>query len=177
MSKLVLDAETKKTFKEVGGKSQTHALGVTVVGVYDYDMDKYLIFTEDTMNELEDLIAVSDCVIGFNIIGFDWLVIQPYFEKINLFDVPTVDILKDIEKEIGYRVSLESVAQATIGEGKTGDGLDAIKYYREGRMEELKKYCLDDVRVTRDVYDSGVKNGEIWFQSGWEKYPVPVKWE
>jgi len=130
MSKLVLDVETKKTFQEVGGKNQTHKLGISVVGVYDYQNDAFMTFTEETMEDMETLVMKAESVIGFNIKGFDWHVIQPYFKRVNVFEVPTIDIMDDIKAMIGYRVRLESVAQATLGEGKSGDGLDAIKYLR-----------------------------------------------
>lgn len=176
MALLVLDAETKKTFQEVGGKSQTNKLGISVVGVYDYARDKYLTFEEHQIEDLENLIEKSDGVVGFNIKGFDWTVIQPYFKKLNTMNVRTIDIMEDIVNAVGYRVRLESVAQATVGKGKSGDGLDAIRYFREGKMEELKKYCLDDVIVTREIYDYGVKNNKIMFQGGWENYQVDVQW-
>lgn len=176
MALLVLDAETKKTFQEVGGKAQTSALGISVVGVYNYADDSLRAYTEDEMSELEQLIMHSSGVVGFNIIGFDWPVMQPYFKNVKLADVPTIDIMVDLQQELGYRVRLEAVAQGTVGAGKSGDGLDAIKYYREGNMEALIKYCLDDVKVTRDVYDRGVEDNQVWFK-GWEKYPVPVSWK
>ncbi len=173
---LVIDVETKYTFQEVGGKAQTHRLGISVAGVYNYASDSFLSFREEELDELERLIESSDRLVGFNVQGFDWTVMQPYFSRVDLFSFPTVDIMKDIERALGYRIGLESVAQATLGEGKSGMGLDAIRFYREGKMDELIAYCLDDVRVTRDIYEYGKAHGKVWFE-GWEKYPVPVSWK
>jgi DEAD/DEAH box helicase domain-containing protein len=70
------------------------------------------------------------------------------------------------------------VAQATLQCSKSGSGWDAIKLFREGRMDELKKYCIDDVRLTKDIYEYGLKNGKILFTSNrdYQMHEVPVQW-
>lgn len=177
MKPLVLDVETQKSFDEVGGKAQARLLGISLVGVYDYETDSFDAYGEERMQELEELIKARGMIIGFNTKHFDYTVMQPYFKSVDLSSRSSLDILLEIEAGIGYRVKLERVAHATLGEGKSGHGLEAIRLWREGKIEELKKYCLDDVRITRDVYEFGKKHGEIWFEAGWEKYPVPVNWK
>ena len=107
-------------------------------------------------------------IIGFNSIHFDNAVLQPYFSKLKINDLPQVDILADIYRTLGFRMKLESVAQATLGEGKSGTGLDAIRYYREGNLEALAKYC--------DVYEYGYTHGYILYTSGGEYFRMPVNW-
>ena len=81
----------------------------------------------------------------------------------NLSELPHVDIMEELHKTLGHRVSLESVATATLNEGKSGNGLMAIEYYRNGDFENLAKYCLDDVRITKDVYEFGIQNAHVFF--------------
>ena len=173
---VVVDVETQKGFNEVDRK-KLHLLKVSVACLYDSRADKYLAFEEKEMLKFEDYLKKADLVVGFNVRDFDMEVLAPYLIT-PVKNFPVLDILVEFEKARGHRISLQSVAQATLGESKSGSGLDAIKYYTEGRMEELKKYCLDDVRITRDVYEYGLKHGKIYFISNrdYQKYEVPVDW-
>ncbi|HOG23434.1 MAG TPA: ribonuclease H-like domain-containing protein [Candidatus Omnitrophota bacterium] len=176
---LVMDLETQKSFKEVG-KSKLDSLSklkVSVVGVYDYLTDQYRAYEEKELMDLDKRIQTADMLIGFNIRRFDMPVLQPYiFKSVDL--LPVLDLLDDIEKARGHRASLDSVARATLKEGKSGDGAEALLLYKEGRLTELKKYCLDDVRLTRGVYEYGYKEGKILFTSTWDykTYEIPVNW-
>ena len=172
----VLDIETQKTFSEVGRK--LHQLKVSVVGFYYYPEDAYLSFEEREIPKLEDYLRKTDLLIGFNIKEFDMPVLQPYLlASIETF--PVFDILEEIKKVRGHRVTLQSVALATLKEAKSGSGLEAVKLYEQKRMEELKKYCLDDVRITKNVFDYGCKHGKVFFKSDrdFQTYEVPVSWE
>ncbi len=164
MNQVVLDLETKKSFDEVAGRNPSE-LGVTVVGTYFYGNEAFKIFDEADLSQLElDLSSVTR-VIGFNIRRFDFPVLQPYFKRLELSNIEILDLMDELEKKLGHRVSLNSVASATLHEKKSGSGLDAIDYYRRGDMESLRKYCLDDVRLTRDIYEFGKKFGHIYYLS------------
>lgn len=174
---IVYDVETKKTFAEVSGPDKHKQLEVSFAGVYSYSQDKFFSFFEQDLPTFERiLLAEKPTIIGFNSIHFDNPVTQPYFRQLQLAHLPQVDILDDIYRTLGFRMKLESVAQATLGEGKSGSGLDAIRYFREGNLQALKKYCLDDVRITRDIYDYGCRHGYILYTSGGEYYRMPVQW-
>jgi DEAD/DEAH box helicase domain-containing protein len=176
-SSIVYDLESKKTFAEVGGHHKQAELGVSFLGLYSYSQNKYFSFFEQDLPKLELILqAEKPTIIGFNSISFDNVVVQPYFRSFNISELPQVDILADIYRTLGFRMKLESVAQATLGEGKSGTGLDAIKYYREGNFDALAKYCLDDVRITKDVYDYGCRHGYILYTSGGEYFRMPVQW-
>lgn len=174
---VVLDLETQKTFQEVGDRSALDQLKVSVVGLYLVDDKKYWAYDEGEVKEVEKILQEASRIIGFNIRRFDFPVLTPYLS----FDpkkLPMLDILEDIEKKLGHRVSLNSVARATLNSAKSGSGLDAIEYYRNGEIEKLKKYCLDDVRLTYEVYEYGKKNKQIYYLSKDEtrKIPLPVDW-
>jgi DEAD/DEAH box helicase domain-containing protein len=172
-NKIVLDLETQKSFDEVGGRDKNHLLKVSVVGVYSYQKDQFLCFTEDQLFRLQELLAAADQIIGFNIKNFDYQVLQPYM-GFDLREIPTLDILEEVDKLIGHRVKLDNLAQMTLGTAKSGDGLDALKYYKQGRMDDLKKYCLDDVRITRDLYDYVVQYGKLLYKDYFETKEVKL---
>lgn len=175
--RIVLDLETKKTFDDVGGRNHLEKLGVSVVGVYRYDRDEYIAFEEKDFGLLQNLLIDASLIIGFNHIMFDMPVLQPHL-SINVKALPCFDIMLDIQERIGHRVGLDSVASASLGVGKSGSGLDAIKYYNEGRWQELKDYCLNDVKVTKEVFDYGLKNKTIFYTSkfGQGKKELKVNW-
>ena len=173
-NKIVLDLETQKSFDEVGGRKM-HLLKISVVGVYSYLNDKYTTFEEREISELEKLLKSAGLIIGFNIKKFDLPVLEPYL-SIPIHSLPVLDIMQEIVRVTGHRVSLNSVAQATLGKGKSGSGLDAIRFYREGKMEKLKRYCLNDVQITKEIYDYGLKYGKLSFASkyGRSKRSIPI---
>ncbi len=168
---LVLDLETQHTFAEVGGRN-FGALKVSVVGVYSYSQGKLLFFPEDKVGELFPLMEEAELIIGFNIKRFDYAVLEPYGEK-PLADLPTLDILEDVYSSLGYRLKLDELAQYTLGRGKSGSGLDAIRYFRSGELDKLNSYCGDDVLITRDLYEYGKKNGFILSRQGL----IHVNWD
>ena len=174
--KIVLDLETKKTFDEVGGQHNRHLLGVSLVGVYSYDKDKYRGFKEEEFGELLELLKSAGLVIGFNSKSFDFTVLQPYFKDFDLFTIPHLDILEEIVFALGHRLKLETVAQSTLGYGKSGEGLDAIYYFKQGDWDSLTKYCLDDVKITREVYEYGKAHGNIWYQNAGRKEKIIARW-
>lgn len=171
MLQVVLDVETKKTFDEVGGYFPDR-LGISFVGVCVRDgfigKGDMLGFFEDDMSELFPLLERADLVIGFNNDGFDMPALAPYYTG-DISAIPTLDLMVRIKDSVGHRIGLDAVAQETLGTGKTGDGLDAIKYYRTKQFEKLRDYCLQDVAVTRDVYDFGLKKGQVKFRNKWNR--------
>ena len=173
---IVLDVETQKGFNEVDRK-KLHLLKVSVVCIYDSKTDSYSAFEENQMTRLEERLKQADLIVGFNIRDFDLEVLAPYMAS-PVKNLPVFDILADFERIRGHRISLQSVAQATIQASKSGSGWDALRLFREGRMEELKKYCIDDVRITKEVYEYGLKHGKISYISNryYQTHEVPVSW-
>ncbi|MBX4204828.1 MAG: ribonuclease H-like domain-containing protein [Candidatus Doudnabacteria bacterium] len=163
LNKIVFDVETQKSFEEVGGYGKNHLLKVSVVGVYSYLEDKHYCFTEDQVYRVGEMFQEADLIIGFNIKNFDYEVLKPYLTY-DPHTLPTLDIMVEIEKLIGHRVRLDNVAQTTLGVGKSGDGLEALRMFRQGRIEELKKYCSQDVKITKEVYDYVQKYGKLLYK-------------
>jgi DEAD/DEAH box helicase domain-containing protein len=170
--KIVLDLETQKSFEDVGGRGKNHLLKVSVCGIYDYSRDTYEIYEEHELPRLAPLLQVADQVIGFNIKQFDFEVLQPYF-NFSVSEIPAFDLLEEIEKIIGHKIRLDAVAQATLGSGKSGNGLEALLYYKNGKMDQLKKYCLDDVKVTKQVYDYALVNQKLLYRDYFSIKEIP----
>lgn len=158
--KLVFDIETKNTFQDVGA-GRTDLLEVSVVGVYSYNEDKYYCFGEDELDKLGEMLQNAHLIIGFYSKKFDAPVLERYF-KFNINSIPHIDILEEIEKRYGRRIGLGLLAEANLGVGKSGSGLDAIDYYRNGEIEKLKAYCIQDVRVTKGVYEQMLTKKFLW---------------
>jgi DEAD/DEAH box helicase domain-containing protein len=145
--KIVLDLETKKTFDEVGGHHNSHLLEVSVCGVYSYARDEYRGFKEHEFAEMLEWLKAADLIIGFNSKHFDFTVLQPYYPNFNLGQLPHLDILEEITNILGRRLKLESVAQETLGYGKSGDGLDAIRYFHAA-IQIVASYNEDQIVTT-----------------------------
>jgi DEAD/DEAH box helicase domain-containing protein len=169
---VVIDLETKHTFREFSEPGQ---LGITVAAVFDFKNQRQDIFTEKEITKLFPILENSSYVIGYNIDSFDLPVLQPYYPgKIDHFK--TFDILVDIKNIIGRRLALNDVIRATLDKHKTGHGLEAIDFYKEGKWVELKKYCMDDVMLTKELFDFGVKNGKISYLNENGKVDIKVSW-
>ena len=179
---IVFDIETQRSFDEVGGRDQFHKLGVSVVGAYVYGDDQYIAFEEHEIPEFEKLlkraIAVNARVIGFNIHHFDVPVLQPYISW-SLRELSTLDLMGDVERGAGFRVSLDNLCGETLGVRKSSDGMQALRWYKDGKIEEIKKYCLKDVELTKQLYEFGVANSHVTFFSRdvRGKVSVPVRWK
>jgi len=171
MLQVILDVETQKIFDEVGGYFPDR-LGISFVGVnirHSYgEAGEFQSYFEKDLPKLFPLLEKADVIVGFNVDDFDLPTFTPYYNgEINT--LPTLDIMKRIKDSIGHRVSLDAVAQETLGIGKIGDGLDAIKYFRAKNWKKLEKYCLQDVKVTRDLLDYGYSKGKVKFRNKWNR--------
>ena len=164
MRKLVFDIETSNIFSEVGSNNPAD-LNISVVGVYEYENDKYSSFVQEEFNQLWKIIENTDTFITFNGDHFDIPLLDKYYPG-DLFKIKSVDLLKEMQKSAGRRMKLDQIAEGTFGTNKSGGGLDAVKWWRDGEVEKVKKYCLDDVRITKDVYEYALKNNKLIFKEG-----------
>jgi hypothetical protein len=170
---VVLDLETKNSFREVG--KDVTKLGVSCVGIYDYETNRLTAFMEDELNKLFPLLENASSIIGFNIDRFDFPVLDVYYAG-RLKNLPTLDLLSSVKDNFGKRIGLDALASETLNTNKSGHGLQAIEYYRKGKYDELKKYCLDDVKITHDLYEYGKKHNEVYFKSHRGKEIIKVDW-
>ncbi len=187
---VIFDTETKKFFNEATGYDPAK-LGVSITSVYARTLDENLkeiegkmeSFWEKDFDRMFKVFEQADRIIGFNSIGFDVPALSPYFPthwpKLKHFD-----ILNEIKKIENRRMSLNSLARATLNSTKNDSGENAIIYWEKGDPEslaKLKKYCEMDVAITRDIYDHALGLGSLKYIDFWNethevkldfKYPV-----
>ncbi|SIN91933.1 DEAD/DEAH box helicase [Halodesulfovibrio marinisediminis] len=172
----VLDIETQLSAQEVGGWHRADRMRVSVAVLYDSKEDKFIRYMEEDMPDLLEHLKEFDCIIGFNIIRFDYKVLSAYADY-NLKSLPTLDLLDEIRKRLNYRVSLDNLGSATLNAPKSADGLQALKWWKEGKVEEIATYCEADVRITRDIYLYGKEHGYLLFTNkAKQKVRVPIAW-
>lgn len=172
---LVIDIETKQLVQEVGGWEHIDKLGISVACAYDSKTGEYLSYLENDLKHLFDL-CEDRLVVGYNIRGFDLPVMAAHGLRMKNLDV--FDIMYDVESLTRQRyLKLEHIAQGTLGTGKSADGLMAVEWYKTGQIDKIVEYCLQDVKVTQDVFQFGRQNGFIKIQRSEDKVTqVPVQW-
>ena len=175
---VVYDIETKDFMKDPSGREGLVELEISVLGAYDYATGEFSIYEEGELDLFATRLAQKPLLVGFNSRRFDTPILQKYV-RFDLKKLPQLDILEEIQKALGHRVSLDSVARATLNAGKSASGVEAIRMWREGRMDELKRYCLDDVRITREVFEYGAAHHELLYTPKFGTGPgrCPVSWK
>ena len=177
MDIVYFDLETQRTANDVGGWGKKHEMGMSLGVTYSSKDNCYEIFGEDRAEQLVRRLQRADLVVGFNHVRFDYDVLMAYTILDLRENLVSLDLLQEVERIVGHRLKLEDIAQATLGVGKTADGLDAIRWWREGKVLEIAKYCCFDVKVTRLVHEYGAANKKIFFNDRFgRKQSLDVDW-
>lgn len=172
MYPVVFDLETRNIFSEVGSSDPT-ALDISVVGVYDFRTDSYSSYFQEDFSSLWPLLEKADMLIGYNSNHFDIPILNKYYHG-DLNSIKSLDLLEEIKNSLGRRISLDRVADGTLGKGKIGHGLQAIEWWKKGDFESLKKYCLEDVKLTKEVYEYALKNNKLKFKEAGKTFEIPL---
>jgi len=171
------DLETQRSADEVGGWGNINRMGLSVGVTYSTARSDYRIYGEKQVNDLLNELQRADLVVGFNILRFDYEVLHGY-TPFDLTQLPTLDMLVDLQNTLNHRLSLDSIATATFGVEKTAEGLQAIEWFKQGKMLEIAEYCCYDVKITKLVHEFGVANRQLHYNNRFgKKLTVPVKWE
>jgi DEAD/DEAH box helicase domain-containing protein len=177
MSDLFFDLETQKSFQDVGGRQNLHLLRVSVAVTLSSATGEFKTYAEADVPALVADLQAAPRVIGFNLRQFDYLVLR-YYTSDRLNDLPTLDLLEDLTNQLGFRVSLDTLAHATLGAPKSADGLQAIRWFREGKMDELIAYCKADVALTQKLFEFGKTRRYVeYFDRSGRKQRVSVAWQ
>jgi DEAD/DEAH box helicase domain-containing protein len=172
----VFDLETQRSAAEVGGWHRAHLMKISCAVLYDSRQNRYVDFLESQIGRFIEQLQSYDLVIGFNIKRFDYKVLGGYSD-FNFGKLATLDLLEDIKNQLGFRLSLNHLANLTLGVGKTADGLQALQWWQEGRIMEIIQYCRQDVKITRDLYRYGRDNGHLVYEDRRQnKLRIPVNW-
>lgn len=172
MRYIVFDLETKNVFSDAGSNDPT-ALDISVGSFYDSVTDTYTTVTDDELSAVWPLIEKADALVGYNSNHFDIPLLNKYYPG-DLTQIKSIDLLESIRQSLGRRLRLDSVAQATVGAKKSADGLQAVRWYREGKINEIKKYCEQDVKVTKKVFEYALEHGHILYKDGYRKKELPL---
>ena len=172
MKVITFDIETSNTFDEVGSPDAVD-LDLSVISVHDSETGEMTSYYQEDLNKLWPLIEKADSLVGYNSDHFDIPLLNKYYDG-DLTKIKSVDLMAEIRKVINRRVKLDHVAQATLGEAKSANGLQAIVWWRNGEKEKVVKYCEQDVNVTRNIYDFAMKNGYIMYPKDGENIKVEL---
>jgi hypothetical protein len=159
MRKIILDLETKNSFQDIGQRDPS-LLDLSLVGIFDSSNNEYSSYLEDELKNLWPILESADVIIGFNTIHFDIPILNKYYAG-DLNTIPQIDLMREIENSLGRRVGLNATATGTLGINKSADGLQAIAWWRQGEIEKIRKYCLYDVQITKELYDYALKNKKL----------------
>ena len=177
MNTIYFDLESQKLFQEVGGGDPSKLLlacGVT----WSSERNDFAVYWENDVQALIAELKSADRVIGFNIINFDYQVLKPYAPNENFRAIRSIDMLQDIFRTLNFRISLDSIAKATLSATKTADGIKSVEWFRNGELEKVAEYCKADVDITRRVYEFGRDNGFVHYYSKLgSKLKVAVNWK
>jgi DEAD/DEAH box helicase domain-containing protein len=172
MRYIVFDLETQNTFSEVNSNDST-ALDISVATVYDSETKQYTTVVIDDIDQLWPIIEQADALVGYNSNHFDIPLLNKYYPG-DLSQIKSIDLLEDIKLSLGRRLRLDSVAQATIGAKKSADGLQAVRWWKEGNVKDIMKYCEQDVKVTKEVFEFARKHGFVKFKDGHRNKEIPL---
>ena len=171
------DLETQRTANDAGGWDRKGNMRMSVGVIFSTATGAYQVFSEARVNELIERLRRADLVVGFNVLDFDYHVLMGYTILDLIHELPTADLMADVELRLGHRLRLDSIAQATLGVQKTAAGLDAIRWWREGRVLEIAEYCCFDVKVTRLLHEHGCRHKELYFHDRFaQRQRLEIDW-
>lgn len=162
MRKITFDIETRNLFEDVGSNDST-ALDISVVCIHDSATDSYSSFLQEDFPKLWPILEQADMLITFNGDHFDIPLLDKYYSG-DLKKIKSLDLLVEVKKSLGRRIKLDTIAEATLGTKKIGHGLEAVSWWKSGEIDKIIKYCIEDVKITKTLYDYALKNGKLKYK-------------
>lgn len=172
MRAITFDIETRSA-SGFAGRVDINEMEITVVGVHDSSTGEYSSYLLEDLPKLWPVIESADMLIGFNSDTFDIPLLNRYYPG-DLTKIRSLDILSEVYKALGRRVRLQSLAEATLGKGKKGHGLDAMTWWEQGLYDKVREYCIEDVRLTRELYDYAREHGSLKYKDFKQKREIKI---
>ena len=170
------DLETQKSAEEVGGWDKISQMGMSIGVTYNTARGEYRIYGEHQVHELIKELQRADLVVGFNHLRFDYEVLHGY-TALDMRQLPSLDLMVDLQDKLEHRLSLEAIATATFGVQKTSEGMQAIQWFKEGKLLQIAEYCCYDLKLTRLIHQYGAENQRLFYQNRLgQKLTVNVSW-
>ena len=179
------DLETKYSAQEVGGWDKIEDMGMSVGIVWDTMDKRFHIYLETQIQELIEHCKRADLIVGYNHMSFDFRVVAGVLHGSHnerqraytqLVELNNLDMLVEVQKILRHRLKLDAIARPTLGIGKSADGLQALQWYKDGKLDKIIEYCKDDVAVTRDVHQYALEHGQLLYESHSEIKILKVDW-
>ncbi len=162
MRKITFDIETRNMFQDVGSNDPV-ALDISVVCIHDSETNEYSSFLQEDFKKLWPILEKADMLITFNGDHFDIPLLNKYYPG-DLTKIKSLDLMSEVKNSIGRRIKLNTIAEATLGIGKGGNGLDAIIWWKNGEIDKIIKYCIEDVKITKELYDYALAHGMLKYK-------------
>jgi DEAD/DEAH box helicase domain-containing protein len=157
MRVITFDLETKNVFQDVGSNDPAD-LDMSVICIHDSIDDSCKSFLENQLRDLWPILEQADMLVTWNGEHFDIPILNKYYPG-DLSKIKSLDLMKEVQLVLGRRLKLDTVAEATLGKNKSGNGLEAIEWWNKGEIDKLIHYCIEDVKITRELYDYALANG------------------
>lgn len=172
---LVFDIET---IGNISSPNFVDEMQITVVGVYNYAKDEYKTYFLEELSDLEADLKQANLLVGFNNDHFDTPILNKYYQ-FDLFSIASFDILREFRANTGKRLGLDAIASMTLGSSKSGTGSNAMTLYQDGKLEELAQYCLNDVKLTKDIFEYCINKQHLIYPSkdGWLRLKIDMKYD
>jgi len=175
MSTLIFDLETQYLAEQVGGWNNIAKMKLACAVTYQVETAAFTDYAEADVAKLLETLKAATLVVGFNVKRFDYEVLRPYAG--GPLALPTLDLLETLYQTLGFRLTLDSLASATLGQRKSADGTQAVEWYQTGQLQKLLDYCRQDVQVTRELYDYGRQQKHVKYRDKFGRVKlVAVKW-
>lgn len=162
MRAVTFDIETANAFPTLS-RGDYSRMEISVVGIHDSDTGKLTSYTKEEFSQLWPIIERADMLIGFNSDSFDIPILNRYYPG-DLTKIRSLDLLTEVYNVLGRRIRLQSLAEGTLGIGKSGNGLEAVEWWQNGEYDKVRQYCMDDVKITRQIFDYAVKHGKLKYK-------------
>lgn len=162
MRAITFDIETANAFPSLA-RNDLSRMEISIVGIHDSETNEYTSYAKEEFPQLWPILERADMLIGFNSDTFDIPILNRYYPG-DLTKIKSLDLLVEVQKVLGRRVRLQSLAEATLGKGKGGNGLQAVEWWANGEYDKVRKYCIEDVRITRELYDYALANGSLKYK-------------
>lgn len=159
---VVFDIETSNWMSDVGSSDPTD-LAIALVCIHDSATDSYESFLESELQNLWKILERTDILVGYNSDHFDIPLLNKYYPG-NLTRLKSLDLMKEIQAVAGRRLRLDAIAEGTLGEKKSGDGAQSLKWWRAGEIEKVRAYCMRDVELTKNIFEYALHNGSIKYR-------------
>ncbi len=162
MREITFDIETANAFPTLS-RNDLSRMELAIVAIHDSETDTYSSYSKEELGKLWPIIESADVLIGYNSDSFDIPLLNNYYPG-DLTKIRSLDLLVEVQNALGRRLRLQSLAEGTLKVGKSGDGLQSVRWWQEGLYDKVREYCIDDVRITRRLYDYALEHGALKYK-------------